>query len=409
MKANNNTRRSFITKSIAGVTGAMVASAVPLSAFAENTESDFLPIGDSHSFLTKPYLQAPSINGLTIMWLTNLKCLNWVEFGETEKLGKKAQQTTNGMLNTHSKINCVLLKGLKPNTKYFYKVFSKQIVEFQPYKMTFGDIISSEIYSFTTLNPEAEQISWLVLNDLHDRPESFGELMQLNNDKPYDFVFLNGDMFDYQTDENQIVNNLLNPCSLFSTTKPFLFVRGNHETRGEFSRNLYDYYCNFNKQEYYSFQMGPVFAMVLDTGEDKEDAHPVYGGAIDFDKYREEQAVWLEEQMKTKAFKKAPFRVVMMHIPHFHSDDAHGTLECRRLFGPLFEKYKIDLFIAGHTHEFGLYEPNLEHSYHFAIGGGPDTGTRTLTRIEANSKKLNLKMFKDDGSEIGQFNLDAKR
>jgi predicted phosphodiesterase len=409
MKANNNTRRSFITKSIAGVTGAMVASAVPLSAFAENTNSDFLPIDDSHSFLTKPYLQAPSINGLTIMWLTNLKCLNWVEFGETEKLGKKAQQTTNGMLNTNSKINCVSLKCLKSNTKYFYKVFSKQIVDFQPYKMTFGDIISSEIYSFTTLNPEAEQINWLVLNDLHDRPESFGELMQLNNDKPYDFVFLNGDMFDYQTDEYQIVNNLLNPCSLFSTTKPFLFVRGNHETRGEFSRNLYDYYCNFNKQEYYSFQMGPVFAMVLDTGEDKEDAHPVYGGAIDFDKYREEQAVWLVEQMKTKAFKKAPFRVVMMHIPHFHSDDAHGTLECRRLFGPLFEKYKIDLFIAGHTHEFGLYEPNLEHSYHFAIGGDPDTGTRTLTRIEANSKKLNLKMFKDDGSEIGQFNLDAKR
>ena len=157
------------------------------------------------------------------------------------------------------------------------------------------------------------------------------------------------------------------------------------------------------------FKMGPVFAMVLDTGEDKKDTHPVYGGAIDFDRYREEQAVWLEEQMKTKAFKKAPFRVVMMHIPHFHSDDAHGTLECRRVFGPLFEKYKIDLFIAGHTHEYGLYEPNPEHSYHFAIGGGPNKGTRTLTRIEANSKKLNLKMFKDDGSEIGQFNLDSKR
>ena len=154
MKANKNTRRSFITKSIASVTGAVVASALPMSAFAEDTNSDFLPIDDSHAFLTKPYLQAPSINSMTIMWLTNLKCLNWVEFGETEKLGKKAQQTTNGMLNTHSKINCVSINGLKPNTQYFYKVFSKQIVEFQPYKMTFGEIISSEIYSFTTLNPE---------------------------------------------------------------------------------------------------------------------------------------------------------------------------------------------------------------------------------------------------------------
>lgn len=409
MKVNKNSRRSFLTKSIASVTGAVVASALPMSAFAEERNSDVLPVDDSHSFLTKPYLQAPSANGMTIMWLTNLRCLNWVEFGETEKLGTKAQQTTNGMLNTHSKINCVSISGLKPNTQYFYKVFSKQIVEFQPYKMTFGEIISSEIYSFTTLDPDAEQINWLVLNDIHDRPDSFGDLIQLNNDKPYDFVFLNGDIFDYQTDENQIVNHLLNPCSLFSTTKPFMLVRGNHETRGKFSRNFCDYYYNYDKKQYYSFKMGPVFTMVLDTGEDKKDTHPVYGGAIDFDKYREEQAVWLEEQMKTKAFKKAAFRVVMMHIPHFHSDDAHGTLECRRVFGSLFEKYKIDLFIAGHTHEYGLYEPNQEHSYHFAIGGGPSKGTRTLTRVEANSKKLILKMFKDDGTEIGQFNLDSKR
>lgn len=309
MKLNKNTRRSFLTKSIASVTGAVVASALPISAFAEERNSDVLPVDDSHSFLTKPYLQAPSANGMTIMWLTNLKCLNWVEFGETEKLGTKAQQTTNGMLNTHSKINCVSINGLKPNTQYFYRVFSKQILDFQPYKMTFGEIISSEIYSFATLNPEAEQVNWLVMNDIHDRPESFRDLMQLNNGKSYDFVFLNGDMFDYQTDENQIVKHLLNPCSLFSTTKPFMLVRGNHETRGKFSRNLCDYYYNYDNKEYYSFKMGPVFTMVLDTGEDKKDSHPVYGGAIDFDKYREEQAVWLEEQMKTKAFKKAAFRV----------------------------------------------------------------------------------------------------
>lgn len=45
----------------------------------------------------------------------------------------------------------------------------------------------------------------------------------------------------------------------------------------------------------------------------------------------------------------------------------------------------------------------------FAIGGGSDTGTRTLTRIEASSKKLNFTMIKGDGAEIGQFNLDSKR
>ncbi|KFF10177.1 FN3 domain-containing metallophosphoesterase family protein [Flavobacterium hydatis] len=407
MKEEKNSRRSFLTKTIAGISGSVIATGLPLSALASNTNPEVLD--SKHDFLTKPYLQAPTNDGITIMWLTNQLCLNWLEYGETENLGTKAQQCAHGMMNTNSKINTVTLTNLKPNTTYYYKVFSKQILDFQPYKITFGDIINSETYHFKTLDPKAKDVSWLVLNDIHDRPESFGELIQLNQNKPYDFVFLNGDMFDYQTDENQIINHLLNPCSVFSTKKPFMFVRGNHETRGKYSRNLLDYYYNYDKKEYYTFKIGPVFTIVLDTGEDKKDSHPVYGGTVNYDSYREEQAVWLEKQMKSKAFKNAPFRVVMMHIPHYHSDEEHGTTECRRLFGSLFEKYKIDLFVAGHTHEYGMFEPNKDHSYHFVIGGGPETGIRTLIRIEANSKVLNLQMLNDSGKEIGLFTLNAKR
>ncbi|AYN03147.1 FN3 domain-containing metallophosphoesterase family protein [Flavobacterium sp. 140616W15] len=407
MKEEKNSRRSFLTKTIAGISGSVIATGLPLSALASTSN---IEVPDSkHDFLTKPYLQAPTNDGITIMWLTNQLCLNWIEYGETEKLGTKAEQCTHGMMNTNSRINTVTLTNLKPNTNYFYKVFSKQIVDFRPYKITFGDTISSETYPFKTLNPKEKEVSWLVLNDIHDRPESFKELIELNQNKPYDFVFLNGDMFDYQTDENQIINHLLNPCSLFSTEKPFMFVRGNHETRGKYSRNLLDYYYNYDKKEYYSFKMGPVFTIVLDTGEDKKDSHPVYGGTVNYDSYREEQAIWLEKQMKSKAFKNAPFRVVMMHIPHYHSDEEHGTTECRRLFGTLFEKYKIDLFIAGHTHEYGIFEPSKEHSYHFVIGGGPETGTRTLIRIDANPEVLNLQMLNDSGKEIGSITLNNKR
>ncbi|KIC02863.1 metallophosphoesterase [Flavobacterium sp. JRM] len=407
MKEEKNSRRSFLTKTIAGISGTVIATGLPLSALASNTNVEVLD--SKHDFLTKPYLQAPTNDGITIMWLTNQLCLNWVEYGETEKLGIKVQQCAHGMMNINSRINTVTLTNLKPDTTYYYKVFSKQILDFQPYKITFGDIINSETYHFKTLNPKAKEVSWLVLNDIHDRPKSFGELIQLNQNKPYDFVFLNGDMFDYQTDESQIISHLLNPCSLFSTQKPFMFVRGNHETRGKYSRNLLDYYYNYDKKEYYTFKMGPVFTIVLDTGEDKKDSHPVYGGTVNYDSYREEQAVWLEKQMKSKAFKNAPFRVVMMHIPHYHSDEEHGTTECRRLFGPLFEKYKIDLFVAGHTHEYGMFEPNKDHSYHFVIGGGPETGIRTLIRIEANDKVLNLQMLNDSGKEIGLFQLNSKR
>jgi len=85
---------------------------------------------------------------------------------------------------------------------------------------------------FTTPEPNAKQTSWLILNDIHDRPESFGPLIKLNITDPYDYVFLYGDMFDYQTDEQQIIDHLVKPCTeSFATQKPFMFVRGNHETR----------------------------------------------------------------------------------------------------------------------------------------------------------------------------------
>ena len=153
-----------------------------------------------------------------------------------------------------------------------------------------------------------------------------------------------------------------------------------------------------------------MFNIVLDTGEDKEDTHPVYAGIVDFDSYRRKQAVWLEKQMQSVAFKKAKFRVVMMHIPHYYSGDAHGTLHCRELFAPLFDKYKIDLFIAGHTHKYGVFDPvKGKHGYPIIIGGGPKEGNRTLIKVKADKKVLRLSMLRDDGTEVGKYVVNSKR
>jgi hypothetical protein len=186
-----------------------------------------------------------------------------------------------------------------------------------------------------------------------------------------------------------------------------MFVRGNHETRGKFSRELKDYFSTKNDKGYFAYQWGPVFNIVLDTGEDKPDDHPVYAGIVDFDGYRKEQSKWLEEIMKSSAYKKAKFRVVMMHIPLYHSGDWHGPMHCRELFAPLFKKYKADIVISGHTHTYGVWPPSAEHPYPVIIGGGPQEGKRTLIKVKADSKTLDLVMLKDDGSEVGKYSLKS--
>jgi predicted phosphodiesterase len=400
-------RRDFIGNvSKVGILGTL-ASFLPGQGSAEVLDSLAANPADGHVFLAKPYLQAPAANSMTIRWITNKLCYSWVEYGE-DTLSMKAHNVTDGLVDAHNRINHVCLNNLKPGTSYQYQVLSKEILDFKPYALTYGDTISSEVYSFTTPKTNPDQVSWLIMNDIHDRPASIPHLMNLNGAEDYDYVFYNGDIFDFQTDEQQIIDNMLSPSSeAFASNKPFLFVRGNHETRGKFCRELKNYFSNKGEKGYYSYQWGPVYNIVLDTGEDKPDDTLVYAGIVDFDSYRREQAKWLEEIAKSAEYRKAKYRVVMMHIPLFHSGDWHGPMHCRELFAPLFKKYKIDMVISGHTHKYGVWPPSEEHPYPIIIGGGPLAGNRTLIKVEADRRELKLSMIKDDGAEVGSYSLTS--
>lgn len=369
------------------------------------------PETEAHMFLCKPYLQCPGPTSMTVRCVTSRPSYTWVEYGENGQLDRKAQMVNNGLVAANNRIHSIQLKDLQPGKQYSYKVLSKEINDFQPYQLTYGNTIESGIHTFATPDDRARSVSWLIMNDIHDRPHSIPHLMNLNGNDAYDFVFFNGDMFDYQTNEQQIIDHMLTPCAdSFASGVPFMYVRGNHETRGAFARELRSYFDNPGEGHYFSFTRGPVHAIVLDTGEDKEDSHPVYAGIVDFDAYRRQQAVWLQQEMQTPAFKKAKFRVVMMHIPHYHSGDWHGPMHCRAMFGELFNRHQIDLFVAGHTHRYGVFDPQPgEHHYPIIIGGGPKEGNRTLIKVKADMQQLQLTMLRDDGEKVGEYHLKSKR
>ncbi|PST84668.1 metallophosphoesterase [Pedobacter yulinensis] len=403
MKTKHVNRRNFIQ--LAAVTGGALGlgfSPLPAAASTAAAADETGPL-----LLTKPYLQAPAPDGMTVMWLTSRQTQSWVEFQEAGGPKRRAAHSQNGMFSVSDRIQRIRLNNLKPGTTYTYTVFSKEITDFQPYKITFGQTVQAGPFTFSTPAADKEAVSFLILNDIHDRPASFGQLLALNKDERYDFVFLNGDMFNHQIDERQLIDHLIAPCTdSFASSKPFLFIRGNHETRGRFSPNLGRYFENIDGGNYFAFDRGPVHFVCLDTGEDKEDTAPVYAGLADYDRYRAEQAAWLEQHMQSKAYRQARFRVVLMHIPHYHSGDWHGTMHCRQLFGPLFNKYKIDMLISGHTHRYGIHEPQEGHNFPIVIGGGPQDGRRTLIRFNAAGRKLAVQMIRDDGQVVGNYAIN---
>ncbi|MNL52921.1 hypothetical protein D3C87_1761320 [compost metagenome] len=78
------------------------------------------------------------------------------------------------------------------------------------------------------------------------------------------------------------------------------------------------------------------------------------------------------------------------------------------MFGPVLNKAKIDLQISGHTHRYMTHEPDADHNWPIVIGGGPLEGKRTLIKLHATRKQLDLKMIRDDGELVGKFLIPKK-
>lgn len=396
-------RRKFISS--LGLLGLAGLCPVPSlgSAAVKNT-----PLPDSPIIKTQPYLQSAQPYQITVRWLTQVPCYSWVDYGlRPDKLDKKEVAVDNGLIRAYNTVHGITLTGLTPGQKYYYRINSKVIQEFKPHLVTYGSTFVSEPFSFQTPSRQAESVSFLVFNDIHDRPKSFAHLMQYGGEDKKDFVFLNGDMFDYQANEDQLVNHLLHPLGqLFSTTTPFILSRGNHETRGKFARHLGNYFNNQEQKYYFSFQQGPVYAIVLDSGEDKIDGDKEYGGLVDFDNYRLKQAQWLKKEVQKKAFKKAKYKIVFSHIPFYYSGNWHGTLHCREVFGPILNQAKVDMLISGHTHKYGIHPPVAgQHNYPIVIGGGPKEGDRTIIKVKADQHAFALEMIGDAGDTVGNIKI----
>lgn len=364
------------------------------------------------AFLTEPYLQYATPTAISIMWICSTNGVGWIEISDGQAT-RTVINAQHGLNRANERIMKVRIESLKPGTTYQYWVTAKEIKVFEPYEVTFGETIRKGPYRFTTPSDTDEAVSFVVFNDLHNHPANIPELLDKHAaEGTYDFVVFNGDTFNWVDSEQPILNDFLIPCGkAFSTSRPFLMVQGNHEVRGNYARQFFDYFDYPDDRTYYAFSRGPVRFIVLDCGEDKEDEHPVYAGLVAFDAYRQQQAQWLAREIESEDFKKAAFRVVFIHIPTFHAGSGHGTLHCRELFNPLLNKGKIDIAISGHTHRYGTFDPDpVTHHYPIVIGGGPGFegrggGARTLIKVHATRQTLTLQLLIDDGTVAGSYEL----
>ena len=345
-----------------------------------------------------PYLQAVTDTEATIMWVTDVDALSWVEVAPED--GKhfyyndrpKFYQTSNGK-RAIGTIHQVRVTGLEPGKKYRYAVVSKEVLDQKGQRIHYGNIVSTNVYRkgaqiIPTLDPKKESIEFVVMNDVHAKNEKIeAYLTHCFDKKSTDMVIFNGDMVSNLPSEQTIFDGFLDTAvKRFASDVPFFFVRGNHENRGKYAAKYMDYFPTTTGKPYYTFTHGNTFFIMLDGGEDKPDNNIEYYETAAYDAYRVEVAEWLKKVVESNECKNAKHRIVFLHMPPVEGHKMwHGTRHIQELFLPILNEANISVMLCGHIHKY---------SYHTDLAKFPIVvnafDTALKTKVDGNGIKVDV-------------------
>lgn len=361
------------------------------------------PVSDI--FRTRPYLQNPMENGITVMWQTTVPAYSWVEYGTDKNHLKRARTIVDGQVICNDIQNKIRLENLEPGQTYYYRVCSQEIVLYKAYVKQFGEVMKSDFYTFTMPDKKNTDFTAIILNDLHKHSKTLEALCKQIKDVKYDFVVFNGDCVDDPANHDQATRFLSEMNDAVGASRvPVFYMRGNHEIRHAYSiglRNLFDY---VGDKTYGAFNWGDTRFVMLDCGEDKPDSLDVYYDLNDFSGLRSEQVDFLKQELSSKAFKKATKRVLIHHIPIYGVGEMYNP--CLEQWGDLLKKAPFDICLNAHMHCFAHHPKQTEgNNYPVVIGGGPKMEEATVMILQKRGKEMTLLVLNTKGETMLKLDL----
>ena len=357
-----------------------------------------------------PYLQNLGENEVTIVWTANKPSIGWVELApddgthyyQTER--PKFFNAKNGIKLT-STVHSVHLTGLKPGTRYRYRVYSQEVLSHVGWRVIYGNVAATSVYgkqplTFLTSDHSRQSVNFAMVNDIHGKSDLLEKLISHCDLKKTDMFLFNGDMVSIFNNEKEIFEGFMDKATeLFASEIPMYYTRGNHETRGSFATAFQDYFSPKQEHIYYMFRQGPVCFVILDSGEDKPDSDLEYSGITVYDQYRTEQAEWLKKVLESKEYKEAPFKVVVCHMPPFGG--WHGEQEVAEKFIPLLNNAGVDIMLCGHLHRYMRNEPKDGVRFPVIVNSN-----NTVLKAEAGAKELNIRILDMEGKEVDMLTIN---
>ena len=334
---------------------------------------------------------------LVVQWETDLdttaSVIEWgtADVGENRKVGASFVLGPDG--GTQVRVHEVRLCEIDPGTTLQYRVGA--------------DGAMSDTYAYTTFDPEATSLSFLVMGDSRDDHDIQGQLTNAAMAHAPQFLLHTG---DYLFLANSISEweEFFDAATPELASMPMLPVHGNHEL---FLAEYFGMVAAPGNEEWYSVDLGPLHVAVLNDSRD--------------DEVISEQAQWLDADL---AASTAAFDIVVTHRA-FYSSGNHGSTEIlQELIVPFIDAHDVPLVFSGHDHGYertlpltdGEVDENGGTTYVICAGAGADLygfdgdwftahaeAAHHYVHVAIDGDQLVMKAYRLDGTLMDELEVTA--
>ncbi|MBR2438881.1 MAG: metallophosphoesterase [Lentisphaeria bacterium] len=336
--------------------GKVISGKVSRKDYELARSKDMIP---AQKVLHGPYLSAPDANAVQISWETAGLVPSYLEYKVkgSKAAPKQAFSSKNHGILNHNTSHSVYLTDLEPGKEYEYEIFTLRPVTMEP--------DSSGIrHTFAVPEKNAKKFNFYCITDIHSDVGYIRRALALPEAGKSDFIALLGDNLSHAAGSEALYKGIIDPILEATTVerkdKPMVFVRGNHEQLGVYAKEYFNVMRHPSGKTYYAFTYDSVFFLVLDSGSDsnRDDEGIMFSNRA----AREQQKEFIAEVVKSEAYQKADFRVVLMHIPPLQTekDLIYGLVY--GLTEPLRNaKIKPDVMLCGHIHAYEKVNAGENH------------------------------------------------
>ena len=338
--------------------------------------------GGDASLTRGPYMNSALQNSIVIRWRSDIPTNTKVSYGNAP--GNLTQSYVDNTLTTE---HIATLTGLAGNTLYYYNVGSTtQVLQ--------GD--ASNYFKTMPTVGSTQKIRVMAMGDMGNN--STNEInvrnayLAFNGSNYTDAWLLMGDNAYSNGTDAEYQNNFFNVYQGSLTKNHVLWPSpGNHDYANSSARQAdhnIPYYSIFtlpssgqgggvssNTEAYYSYNYGNIHFVALDS----------YGWEAGNTRLYDTlgpQAVWLKQDL---AANTQQWTVIYFHHPPYtkgshNSDSETELINMRQRMVPIFERYKVDLVLAGHSH---AYERSYLINGHYGIETTFNPATHALSTSSA--------------------------